>query len=57
MKIGGKYKKYQEKDLCVIFLNIEKYNNLNFTDIKKHEQYPNSNRNFQFMKMTRQQIY
>lgn len=33
--------------LC-IFLNIEKHNNLNFIDIKKHEQYPNSNRNFRF---------
>ena len=48
MKIGGKYKKVSKKDHCVIFLNIEKYNNLNFTDIKKHEQYPNSNRNFRF---------
>ena len=41
-------KKFQKKDHCVILLNIEKYNNLNFTDIKKHEQYPNSNRNFRF---------
>lgn len=48
MKIGGKYKKVSKKDHYVIFLNIEKYNNLNFTDIKKHEQYPNFNRNFRF---------
>ncbi len=49
MKIGGKYKKVSRKGaLCVIFLNIEKHNNLDFTDIKKHEQYPNSNRNFRF---------
>lgn len=48
MKIGENIKKFQKKDRCVIFLNIEKYNNLNFTDIKKHEQYPNSNRKFRF---------
>ena len=48
MKISGKYKKVSRKGHLCIFLNIEKYNNLNFTDIKKHEQYPNSNRKFRF---------
>ena len=48
MKIGGKYKKVSKKGPLCYFLNIEKHNNLNFTDIKKHEQYPNFNRNFRF---------
>ena len=48
MKIGGKYKKVSKKGPLCYFLNIEKYNNLNFTDIKKHEQYPNSNRKIRF---------
>ena len=48
MKISGKYKKVLRKGTMCIFLNIEKNNNLNFIDIKKHEQYPNSNRNFRF---------
>lgn len=48
MKIDGKYKKVSKKGPPCYFLNIEKHNSLNFTDIKKHEQNSNSNRNFQF---------